>query len=309
MRVLLTGASGFVGSALLRHFSQRELELVVAVRTTGYTASGSARVFEVGDINAETDWSLPLNDVDVVVHVAGLAHLTLPASVEALAAFRSVNLDGTLNLARQAVAAGVRRLIFISSIGVNGYQGGRPLTADDKPAPVDFYAQSKWKAEQALMSLAAESALEVVIIRPPLVYGAGAPGNFGKLVRAVSRGVPLPLGAVHNRRTLVALENLVDLIDVCTTHPRAANQVFLAGDGEDISTTELLICVAKALNRRAFLIPVPVGLMAFAAGLLGKRDRVEKVCGDLQVDISKTRNMLEWTPPVSARVALSRIAT
>lgn len=306
IRVLLTGASGFVGSALLRHLATQELDLVVAARS-GYTPSCSERVFEVGDIYAETDWSSAIHDVDVVVHVAGLAHLEQRASADALAAFRSVNFDGTLNLARQAVAAGVRRLIFISSIGVNGYQGGRPLTAEDSPAPADFYAQSKWEAEQALMLLAKESALEVVIIRPPLVYGAGAPGNFGKLVRAVSRGIPLPLGAVHNRRTLVALENLVDLIRVCITHPDAANQVFLAGDAEDISTTELLKCLAKALNKPAVLLPVPVAVMAFGAGLLGRRDRIEKICGDLQVDITKTRQMLGWNPPVSVRVALCRI--
>lgn len=306
IRVLVTGASGFVGSALLRHLATQEVDLVVAARS-GYTPSCSECVFDVGDINAETDWSTAIHDVDVVVHVAGLAHLEQRASADALAAFRSVNFDGTLNLARQAVAAGVRRLIFISSIGVNGYQGGRSLTADDSPAPVDFYAQSKWEAEQALMLLVKESALEVVIIRPPLVYGTGAPGNFGKLVRAVSRGIPLPLGAVKNRRTLVALENLVDLIRVCITHPDAANQVFLAGDAEDISTTELLKCVAKALNKPALLLPVPVGMMAFGAGLLGKRDRIEKICGDLQVDITKTRQVLGWNPPVSVRVALCRI--
>lgn len=306
IRVLVTGASGFVGSALLRHLATQQLDLVVAVRS-GYTLSCSECVFKVGNINAETDWSAVIKDVDVVVHVAGLAHLEQRASTDALTAFRSVNCDGTLNLARQAVAAGVRRLIYISSIGVNGDQGGRPLTADDSPAPVDFYAQSKWEAEQALMALAKESALEVVIIRPPLVYGTGAPGNFGKLVRAVSRGIPLPLGAVKNRRTLVALENLVDLIRVCITHPDAANQVFLAGDAEDISTTELLKCVAKALNKPALLLPVPVGMMAFGAGLLGKRDRIEKICGDLQVDITKTRQVLGWNPPVSVRVALCRI--
>lgn len=306
IRVLVTGASGFVGSALLRHLATQQLDLVVAVRS-GYTLSCSERVFKVGNINAETDWSAAIRDVDVVVHVAGLAHLEQHTSTDALTAFRSVNCDGTLNLARQAVAAGVRRLIYISSIGVNGDQGGRPLTADDSPAPVDFYAQSKWEAEQALMALAKESALEVVIIRPPLVYGTGAPGNFGKLVRAVSRGIPLPLGAVKNRRTLVALENLVDLIRVCITHPDAANQVFLAGDAEDISTTELLKCVAKALSKPALLLPVPVGMMAFGAGLLGKRDRIEKICGDLQVDITKTRQVLGWNPPVSIRVALCRI--
>lgn len=305
MRVLVTGANGFVGKALLKYLSTQAFELVAATRI-GYVPSGSELVFGVGDINSETDWSVPLKDVDVIVHVAGLAHLTRSAS-DALATFRTVNLDGTLSLARQAVAAGVRRLIFISSIGVNGYQAGQPLTADDKPEPADSYSQSKWEAEQALMALAADSKLEIVIIRPPLIYGPGAPGNFGRLVRIVSLGFPLPLGAVHNRRTLVSLENLIDLIAVCITHPEAVNQIFLAGDGEDISTTELLKCIAKALNKKIFLIPVPVSVVIFFARILGRGDEVKKICGNLQVDIGKSRRVLGWSPPASVRAGLCRI--
>lgn len=307
MRVLLTGATGFVGGALLRCLSADKLDLLVAVRSS-YIPRYAEQALNVGNINAETDWSAALDGVDVVIHVAGLAHLRKRGKQNSLAAFRSINVDGTLALARQAVATGVRRFIFISSIGVNGYQGGRALLADDKPAPTDPYSQSKWEAEQGLMMLAESSALEVVIIRPPLVYGAGAPGNFGKLVRAVAQGVPLPFGAVHNHRTLVALENLVDLIAVCITHPAAVNQVFLAGDAEEISTTELLRLIARALNKSSRLLPIPVSVMEFGAGLLGQRDQVKKICGDLRVDISKAERLLGWVPPLRVSEALSLLA-
>tara|TARA_Y100000758_G_scaffold276990_1_gene222126 strand:- start:2396 stop:3109 length:714 start_codon:yes stop_codon:yes gene_type:complete len=223
-----------------------------------------------------------------------------------LAEYRRVNVDGTLNLARQAAAAGVKRFVFISSIGVNGNVNTHPFTADDLPNPAEHYALSKWEAEQGLWQMQQETGMEVVIIRPPLVYGPGAPGNFGSLVRWVERGVPLPLGAVHNSRALVGIDNLVDLIVRCIDHPSAANQVFLAGDGEDLSTTGLLRGVAKAMGKRGILLPVPAGLLLFGATLLGRKAMAQRLLGSLQVDISKTCELLDWQPPYTVEEGLRR---
>jgi len=225
-----------------------------------------------------------------------------------LTEFRKVNTAGTLTLARQAAEAGVRRFVFISSIGVNGNQSIKPFNEQDTPAPHDLYAISKFEAEQGLWGIQQDTGMEVVVIRPPLVYGPNAPGNFGALMRVVQRGWPLPLGAVHNQRSLVALDNLVDFVITCLDHPAAANQIFLVSDGEDLSTTELLRRVAHALGRPARLIPVPVSLLAAGAALLGRRDMAQRLCGSLQVDISKTQTLLGWNPPISVDEGLRRTA-
>jgi len=226
-----------------------------------------------------------------------------------LAEFRRANVEGTLNLARQAVAAGVSRFIFISSIGVNGSETvSSPFSESDQPNPREPYAISKWEAEEGLMNLAAETGMEVVIIRPPLVYGPNAPGNFGRLYRLIQRGFPLPLGAIHNRRSLVALSNLVDFICVCLNHPAAANQTFLVSDGEDISTTDLLRRMAHALHVPARLVPVPQGLLEWGAKMLGREDLSQRLCASLQVDISKARTLLGWQPPVTVEAALRSTA-
>jgi nucleoside-diphosphate-sugar epimerase len=224
--------------------------------------------------------------------------------------FRKVNVDGTLNLARQAAQAGVERFVFISSIKVNGESTPleQPFHADDVPMPVDAYGISKHEAEQALRQLADETGMEVVIIRPPLVYGAGVKANFYSMMRWLDKGIPLPLGAIHNQRSLVALDNLVDLILTCTQHPAAANQTFLVSDGEDLSTSELLRRMANALGKSATLLPIPAGWLQFGAALLGKSAVAQRLCGSLQLDIVKTRQLLNWTPPVSVTAALQQTA-
>jgi nucleoside-diphosphate-sugar epimerase len=227
---------------------------------------------------------------------------------EPLSEFRKVNVDGTLNLARQAVAVGVKRFIFISSIKVNG-EGtklGVPYAADDVPKPMDPYGISKMEAEQGLQQLAKETGLEVVIIRPVLVYGPGVKANFQTMMKWLSKGVPLPLGAVHNKRSLVALDNLVDLIVTCLDHPAAANQTFMVSDGEDLSTAELLSRISGALGRPARLLPVPVWLLELGAAIVGRRDVARRLCGSLQVDISKTRELLGWAPPIPVDEALAK---
>ena len=225
-----------------------------------------------------------------------------------LAEYRKVNVQGTLNLARQAVAAGARRFVFLSSIKVNGETTARetPFQAGDVPLPEDAYGISKLEAEQGLMQLAAETGMEVVIIRPPLVYGPGVKGNFASMIKLVDKGIPLPFGAVDNKRSLIGIDNLVDLIIRCIDHHSAANQVFLAGDGADLSTTELLRGVGRAMGKPARLIPVPAGMLQLGATLLGKKAMAQRLLGSLQVDISKTCELLDWKPPYTVEEGLRR---
>lgn len=305
MQILLTGATGFVGGALLRYLSTAGTCVVAAVRSSG-TRRFSERVFEVGDISADTQWGSALEDITVVVHTAARAHISQEVSSDPLTEYRGVNVEGTLNLARQAAIAGVKRFVFISSIGVNGNINVRPFTALDVPYPVEPYAQSKWEAEQGLWRIQQETGMELVIIRPPLVYGPEAPGNFGSLVRWVGKRIPLPFGAIHNRRSLVGIDNLVDLIVRCIDHPAAANQVFLAGDGRDLSTTELLRLVGDAMGRPARLIPVPAGALKLSAALLGRKVMAQRLLGSLQIDISQTCETLNWQPPFTVEEGLRR---
>ena len=305
LNVLMTGASGFVGSHLLKRMERRQgLRVRAAVRR--FSGVSSCSMVHVGNIEQHTDWSNALNEQDVVVHVAALAHVTDNDTEESLTVFRRVNVDGTLNLAREAADSGVQRFIFISSIGVNGNNNTLPFTEDDQPNPTGAYAQSKWEAELGLGAIGRETGMEIVIVRPPLVYGPNAPGNFGSLVRMIEKGIPLPLGAIHNKRSLVSLDNLVDLIMTCIDHPAAANQVFLASDGQDVSTTELLRGVGRAMGKPARLIPVPAGMLMFGASLLGKKAVAQRLLGSLQVDISKARNVLGWEPPLSVEKGLRR---
>jgi nucleoside-diphosphate-sugar epimerase len=263
----------------------------------------------VSGLNGVADWTQALQGVEVVIHAAARAHIMREGSLDPLVEYRRVNVEGTLNLARQASAAGVRRFVFISSIKVNGESTlpGSPFTADDTPAPVDPYGLSKAEAEAQLKQVAQETGMEVTIIRPPLIYGLGVKGNFANLVSWLRRGLPLPLGGlIKNRRSLVGLDNLVDLILVCVDHPKAANQTFLVSDGEDLSTTELLMRISKALNRPASLLWVPAGIICFVARLLGRKTISQRLLGSLQVDINKTRELLDWNPAVALDEGLRR---
>lgn len=309
MLILLTGATGFVGRAVLEELSHREHVTIAAARQV-IPIAGEGRRYPITDVCAETDWLPALQGVEVVIHAAARVHVMREHGADPLAEYRRVNVEGTLRLARQAASAGVRRFVFISSIKVNGEgtSPGRPYTADDRPAPADPYGISKLEAEQGLMTLAAETGMEVVVIRPVLVYGPGVKANFRSMMHWLAKGIPLPLGAIHNRRSLVALDNLVDLIVTCLDHPAAANQVFLVSDGEDLSTSELLRRLGAALDRPARLLPVPAVWLDAGARLLGRSGMAQRLCGSLQVDIEKTRRLLGWTPPVSVDAALYKTA-
>ncbi len=310
MHIALTGASGFVGRCLLRELLEAEHQVTAVLRkhVDGVDTRASLRVID--DFANSSSWGALLQGQEVVVHCAARVHVMHDASSDPLAEFRKVNVDGTLNLARQAAAAGARRFIFISSIKVNG-EGtapGQPYQADDDSAPLDPYGVSKMEAELGLRELATETGMEVVIIRPVLVYGPGVKANFLSMMRWLHKGVPLPFGAIHNRRSLVALDNLVDLIVTCIDHPGAANQTFLVSDGEDLSTSELLRRMGTVLGKPARLLPVPSRLLEAGATVLGKKALSQRLCGSLQVDIGKTRELLNWTPPVSVDEALRKTA-
>ena len=301
---MVTGASGFIGQSLCAELKRRCIDFIPIIRSKK-KAPGAAMV---GNIDAATKWLSLLQDVGSVIHLAARVHVIRDSSSDPLAEFSSVNTEGTLNLARQAAQAGVRRFIFLSTIGVNGDSTlrGKVFASTGTPTPHDPYSMSKYEAEIGLHSIAQSSGMEVVIIRPPLVYGTNAPGNFGKLTRVVAKGLPLPLGSINNRRSLVGIDNLVDFIVTCLEHPSAPNETFLVSDGEDLSTPDLIRRMARAMNRPAHLFSVPPGLLAITAALLGKSDLVRRLCGSLQVDISKSHDLLEWKPRVSVDEGLRR---
>ena len=308
MRTFVTGASGFVGRTLIHTLSLRSHEIVAAMRAAPSDRDTPSNSVAIGDINATTNWSAALHGADAVVHLAARVHVMRDTAIDPLAEFRRVNTDGTLNLARQAAAAGVKRFIFLSSIGVNGNSTsqGKIFTENSASLPHDPYSVSKHEAEVGLRAISKSTGMEIVIIRPTLVHGSKAPGNFGKLTRLVAKGLPLPLASIDNRRSLVGIDNLVDFIVTCLEHPAAANETFLVSDGEDLSTPDLIRRMARAMNRPARLLPVPKSMLMAAATMLGKRDMAQRLCGSLQVDISKARALLGWNPPVSVDEGLRR---
>jgi UDP-glucose 4-epimerase len=305
MKVLVTGASGFVGSALCEHLIERGLTTTGIVRHFPANPVPGVDYQIVSDLSKSKLWKEILAGVDVVVHCAARAHVMRDSEIDPLAVYREVNVEGTRYLAEQAVSYGIKRFIYISSIKVNGEgTSEQPFKADDIPAPEDAYGISKWEAEQVLQKIVCNSKLEIVIIRPPLVYGPEVRANFFKLMRLVKSGLPLPLGAINNSRSFVALDNLVDLILICLDHPAAIDQTFLVSDGDDLSTPELLRRTAKAFGKSSRLIPIPVLLLRIAALLLGKKDFYQRLCGSLQIDIGKAKQLLGWTPKVSVDAAL-----
>lgn len=307
MKILVTGARGFVGQVLCRHIRASGHELVAIVRQAPVESDELA----LGTLDGHTDWRHALSGVDVVVHLAGRAHAVDAPGGDVEAVYHAANVLVTRNLAEQAREAGVRRFVFVSTIKVNGESTPprRAFSADDTPAPEDAYGRSKLAAERYVASLCERSTMTYTVIRPPLVYGPGVKANFRNMMKWLCTGLPLPLGAIDNRRSLVGLENLVDLIMTAVQHPMAANQVFLAGDGEDLSTPELLTRLGSALGHKVRLLPVPAAWLRGLAGCLGKASVARRLCASLQVDIDKTCTRLDWTPPVTTEQGLRQTAT
>ena len=302
--VLVTGANGFVGTALVKYL----------LATDQYFVRGASRVpaswpakidsFAVGDVSGQTNWQAALTNADMVVHLAARVHVMREASHNPLAAFRRVNVAGTLALAEQAAQRGVSRFVFLSSIKVNGEEG--VFSESDAPAPTDAYGLSKLEAENGLRELAARAAMQVVVIRPPLVYGPGVKANFAGLMKLVSRGIPLPLAGVHNQRSFVSIDNLTNFIGETLTNPHAADETFFVSDGHDLSTPQLIEAMANAVRKKARLFFVPTGLIQTAASIAGKKSMAKRLLGTLQVDITKARKLLNWQPLVSVEEALRR---
>lgn len=302
-KILLTGFTGFVGSKLLKNLANKEMVLLGRHKPEISTLS-----FYHYEFNAQSLYGSAFQGVDVVIHCAARVHMMNDSSSDPLAAFREVNTLGTLNLARQAAAAGVKRFIFLSSVKVNG-EGtaeGKAFCYNDTVQPEDAYGISKAEAEAGLKQIAAETGMEVVIIRPPLVYGPGVKANFAAMLKMAEKNLPLPLGAIHNKRSLVALDNLVDLIVTCIDHPKAANQTFLVSDDQDVSTTELLNLMTRAAGKKPWLLPVPMSWLKLAGKLTGKQAVIDRLCGNLQVDISHTKETLGWKPPLTVEEGIAR---
>jgi nucleoside-diphosphate-sugar epimerase len=309
MKLLVTGASGFIGTSLCHRLVKEDYVVFGAVRRLPKNPVPKVTYRIIENINGYTDWHKTLTEVDSVLHCAARAHIMRETEKDPLTAFRETNVQGTARLAEQARDSGIKRLIFLSSIKVNGENTfDRPFKADDTPAPKDPYGISKWEAEQELKKIGQVTGLQVVVIRSPLVYGPGVQANFLRLMQMVKLGVPLPLGGIQNHRSFVSTDNLEDLIATCLQHPAAANQTFLVSDGEDISTTTLIRKLAKALGNSSHLIPAPEALLCAIARLLGKTDFTQRLLGSLQLDINKTRETLKWSPPVSIDEALQKTA-
>ena len=308
-KILVTGANGFVGRALCVEAIVRGMQVRGGVRHQCDLPAGIERLI-VGEINENTNWQRALNGCDVLVHLAARVHVMRESAKNPLEEFRRVNVQGTEHLARSAVASGVKRFVYVSSIKVNGEEtlGGKSYAERDMPTPHDAYGTSKWEAEQALHRVAEETGLEVVIVRPPLVYGAGVKGNFAQLLSVLARGIPLPLASIKNHRDLIYVGNLVDALVACATHSNAAGQTYLVSDGEGVSTPDLIRNLANALGKSNVVFPFPMSVMRFCAGLFDKSSALDRLTQSLQVDSSKISKELGWQPPYTMQQGLRATA-
>jgi nucleoside-diphosphate-sugar epimerase len=304
MNILITGASGFVGSHLCNFFEAKGISYTAVVRHPINCLKNAKLIVE--QISSDTNWEQSLKGIDAVIHLAGRAHVMNDLSKESFRNYASINIDATINLATQAAIHGVKRFVFISSIGVNCNCSEFALNEGLKPDPKGYYALSKKIAEEELREIALNTNLEVVIIRPPLVYGSGVKANFKKLIEISRTKLPLPFGAVHNKRSLIYVENLIDFILLCTTHPKAANETFLISDDEIVSTKDLLVSLAEAQNKKLLLLPIPLGLLKLLFRMFGKHILYTKVCGSLFLDMTKAKSLLGWKPPYSFKQGIAK---
>ncbi|NNM82804.1 MAG: SDR family oxidoreductase [Burkholderiales bacterium] len=300
MKILVTGANGFVGQVLCRRLIDQEFSVKGAVRSEKASLPAGVEKIPVGEIGASTVWKDVLEGVDCVIHLAARVHVMHEERPDPIAEFRKVNVEGTKRLAEAAARSGVKRFVYVSSIKVNG-EGttGAPYTERDLPDPQDPYGISKWEAEEALHEISKNTGLEVAIVRPPLVYGPGVGGNFLRMLRLVEKGIPLPLASIENRRSMIYVENLADALILCATHPDAAGETFLVSDIETVSTPELIRRLSLGMKKRAAILPFPLSLLALLGKISGKSAEIQRLTGSLEVDGSKMRKMLGWKPPRS----------
>jgi UDP-glucose 4-epimerase len=305
MNVLITGANGFVGKVLCQTLIKTAHQLTTLSRSTATSNTKNHLVLTSFDCN--TDFSQALKEIDIVIHLAGRAHVLNDKSANPYQAYAEINIEATKNLALQAANSGVKRFVFISSAKVNGEATNTvPFNELNTPSPEDDYGKTKYEAEKELRLIAANSHMEVVIIRPPLIYGKGVKANFKNLIKLCQSRLPLPFGAIHNKRSMVYVENLVDFMITCISHPKAANETFLISDDKDVSTTELIQTIRLSQGIPALLIPIPRQWIVCLLNLLGKKSLATRLCGNLQVDISKAKTLLNWKPPYTFKQAIQK---
>ena len=309
-KILITGATGFVGRALFENLKfKKKYSIHLSTRANQEQLFEGEKAFNIGEIDANTNWKDALDGVDCIVHCAARAHMTEKKQTDSLNAYRTINVDGTRNLAKQAVSIGIKRFIFLSSIKVNGEGtiASKSFKYNDISQPEDAYGISKWETEKALLEISKQTGLEVVIIRPPLVYGEGVKGNFFRLLDIVYKQIPLPFASVNNLKSMVAVDNLVDLIICCIDHPKASGKTFLVSDGEDLSTSDLIIKLSKFMDKSPRLFQVPQLIIQLIGRLVGKSLEVKRLLGSLRVDNSYTREILGWSPALSLDEELKKV--
>ena len=309
-KILVTGASGFIGQSLCKTLLKSGKSVRGVVRSlNSFSKNTNIEYVAVGDIVYKKDWKNILADIDCIIHCAGRAHIMNETKSDSLKFYRSVNVDVTKQLAEQAASAGVRRLVFLSSIGVLGMDTNnrKSFLYSDEINPTENYAISKYEAEQALHQISNKTAIETIIIRSPLVYGPSAPGNLARLIKLVRSNVPLPFGMVNNKRSMVGIDNLVDLLIRCIDHPDSAGKTFLISDGEDLSTPDLIKHMSSSMGRKVYLFPVPVFLLKFVSRIFGKQKEIDRLVGSLKIDSNYTQETLKWTPPVNVSEGIRRM--
>ena len=308
-KILITGGNGFIGKALNKKLIQNNYFVKISSRKKEFNSKNLFTTYRTGEIDGKTKWDKILDNIDCVVHCAAITSNMNKDEGETTESFRKVNIEGTINLARQSASMGVKRFIFLSSIKVNGEKtfNNSSFKYYDIPNPSDNYSNSKWIAEQELIKISNSTNLELIIIRSPLVYGPGAKGNFKRLINVIKTNMPLPLAMVQNQRSMIGIENLIDLLIQCIDHPKASGKIFLASDGEDLSTSELIKLIASSMGRKANLFPFPISILKFLGSVLGKREEINRLVGSLRIDNSYTKEILNWTPPVSVEEGIRRM--